>query len=166
MKAWLIVVVLIVLGVIGALAGYWIGHAAGWTTDAEFPLRIGGGERAIGLSILLSIGTVMAGAGWLVARPLRRTRHLIAEGSPGHATVRRFWRTGLTTSTTEGKRHQVAFDLEVHPDGGVDYPAKALGMLDEAAEAALAPGGEVEVRYDPGHPRTMAVVGPMATAAR
>ena len=166
MKAWMIVVVLIVVGVVGAWAGYWIGHAVGWSTDAEFPLTIGGGDRAIALSILASVGSVMAAAGWLVARPLRRTQRLMAEGFPGHATVRRFWRTGLTTSSTDGRRHQVAFDLEMHPDDGADYPARALGMLDEAAEAALAPGGEVEVRYDPGHPRTMAVVGPMAPAAR
>jgi hypothetical protein len=166
MKAWMIVITLIVLGVIGAWAGYWIGHVVGWTTDAEFPLRIGGGDRAIGLSMLLSFGAVVAGAGWLVARPLRRTRHLVDEGAPGHATVLRFWRTGLTASGAEGKRHQVAFDLEMHPGDGTDYPAKALGMLDEAAESALAPGGEVAVRYDPGHPRSVAVVGPMAAAAR
>jgi hypothetical protein len=166
MKAWVIVITLIILGVIGALAGYWIGHAVGWTTDAEFPLRIGGGERAIGLSIVLSIGAVMAGAGWLVARPLRRTRRLIAEGVEGHATVLRFWRTGLTASGADGKRHQVAFDLEMHTGDGGDYPAKALAMLDEAAEAGLAPGGDVVVRYDPGHPRSVAVVGPTAPAAR
>ena len=165
MKAWMIVVVLIVVGVVGAWAGYWVGHAVGWTTDAVFPLTIGGGERAIGLSILVSFGSVVAAGGWLVARPIRRTRRLIAKGAPGHATVRRFWRTGLTASSTDGTRHQVAFDLEMHPDDGADYPARALGMLDEAAEAGLAPGGEVEVRYDPGHPRTMAVVGPMASAA-
>jgi hypothetical protein len=166
MKAWTIVAVLIVVGVVGAWVGYWVGHAVGWSTDAEFPLTIGGGDRAIALSILASVGSVLAAGGWLVARPLRRTRHLLAEGSPGHATVRRFWRTGLMASSTDGTRHQVAFDLEMHPDDGADYPARALGMLDEAAEAALAPGGEVEVRYDPGHPRTMAVVGPMAPAAR
>ena len=164
MKAWVIVLVLIAVGVVGAWAGYWIGHALGWTTDAEFPLRIGAGERAIGLSILVSFGSVMAGIGWLVARPLYRTRRLVAAGAPGHATVRRFWRTGLTATSAGTKQHQVAFELEMHPDDGTDYAAKALGMLDESAEAALAPGGEVAVRYDPGHPRSVAVVGPMAPA--
>jgi hypothetical protein len=166
MRAWVIIVTLVVVGVIAAWAGYWIGHALGWSTDAEFPLRIGAGERAIGLSILVSFASVMAGIGWLVARPLRRTRRLLATGAPGHATIRRFWRTGLTASGSDGTRHQVAFDLEMHPDDGADYGASALGMLDETAEAGLSPGGEVAVRYDPRHPRSIAVVGPMATAAR
>ena len=53
MKAWKIVVSLVVIGIVGAWVGYWIGHALGWTSNAEFPLRIGGGDWAIGLSGLL-----------------------------------------------------------------------------------------------------------------
>ena len=85
MRAWMIVVALVVIGVAGAWTGYWIGHAAGWTTDAEFPLTIGGGDRAIGLSIGASFLAVMAGAGWFVARPLLRVRRLLATGAPGRA---------------------------------------------------------------------------------
>jgi hypothetical protein len=165
MRAWVIVLLLVAIGIVGALAGYWIGHALGWSTDAEFPLRIGGGERAIGLSILLSFGSVMAGAGMLVAWPQYRTRHLIAVGTPGHGTIRRAWRTGLTATSGGVKRHQLGFELEMHPEGGAGYPAKALGMLDEAAEAQLAPGGEVLVRFDPAHPRSVAVVGPLVPVA-
>ena len=95
MKAFIIVIVLVIIGVVGALVGYWVGHALGWTTDAEFPLRIGGGVRAIGLSILVSFGSVMAGVGLLVARPLARVRRLAATGTEGHATIQRARRTGL-----------------------------------------------------------------------
>lgn len=47
MKAWVIVVLAIAAGIVGAWLGYWIGHALGWTTNAVWPLQIGGGDRAI-----------------------------------------------------------------------------------------------------------------------
>ena len=172
MRAWMIVVVLVIIGIVGAWVGYWIGDALGWSTNAEFPLKIGAGAGAILLSILVSFGSVMAGVGWFVARPLLRIRRLLATGSPGHATVRRVWRTGLYMSTRDlfapvpGNRRQrvLGFDLEVHPDGGGDYAARATGLLTETEEAAVQPGAEVTVRYDRAHPSSVAVVGPMATS--
>jgi hypothetical protein len=165
MKAWKIVLLLVAIGIVGGWVGYWVGHALGWTTDAEFPLRIGAGERAIGLSILVSFASVMAGVGWFVARPLWRTRRLLASGTPGHATVQRFWRTGMTmTSGGDVRRREIGFELEVHPDDGSAYAARALGLLSEADEAALAPGAEVTIRYDPAHRTSVAVVGPLATS--
>jgi hypothetical protein len=166
MKAWKIVVILVFIGIVGAWVGYWIGHALGWTTNAEFPLRIGGGDRAIGLSILVSFGSVMAGAGWLIARPLRRIQRLAATGIPGHATIRRTWRTGLYMARrSDNPRHEVGFELEVHPDGGRDYTTTGTGLLTEADEAALKPGAEATVRIDPSHPSFVVVVGPMVAAA-
>jgi len=166
MRAFVIVLALVVIGIIGAWVGYWIGHALGWTTNAEFPLRIGGGAWAIGLSILLSFGSVMAGVGWFVARPLRGIQRLLASGAPGHATIRKVWRTGLSRTPRGGSRQRwLGFELEVHPDGGGDYVAKANGLLSEADEAALKPGTEVAVRFDPSNRASVAVVGPMATPA-
>jgi hypothetical protein len=163
-KAWMIVVLLVIIGIIGAWVGYWIGHALGWSANAEFPLKIGGGTWAIGLSILLSFGSVMAGIGWFVARPLRRVRQLLATGTPGHATVRRFWRTGFRMrSGSDVARRQLGFELDVHADGGRDYAATATGLLTDAEEAALKPGAEVTIRFDPGRPTSVAVVGPLAT---
>ena len=66
MRAWVIVVLAIAAGVVGAWLGYWIGHSLGWTTNAVWPLQIGGGDRAILLSILASFASVMAVAWWLV----------------------------------------------------------------------------------------------------
>ena len=164
MKAWMIVVVLVVIGIVGAWIGYWIGHALGWSTDAVFPLTIGGGDRAIGLSILVSFLSVVTGLWWFVARPLRRMSRLLEAGIPGHATIRRFWRTGLFTSSGRGAaRHQVEFELEMHPDAGPDYASKASGLLTEADEAELKPGAEVVVRYDRSDPSSVVVVGPMPT---
>ena len=88
--------------VVGAWLGYWVGHALGWTTNAEWPLRIGGGDRAILLSILASFASVMAVVGLLVGRPLQRERRLLATGRQAHATVRRAWRTGLTARDAAG----------------------------------------------------------------
>ena len=62
-------------GIVGGYLGYWIGHLAGWSTDADWPLRIGGGQGAIAMSIALAIlGVVIAG--WLT-----RGRH---SSSPGY----------------------------------------------------------------------------------
>jgi len=166
MRAWVIVVLLVVIGVVAAWVGYWLGHAAGWSTNAEFPLRIGGGDRAILLSILLSFGSVMAGVGWFVARPLARVRRLLATGVPGHATVRRFWRTGLYMRPSgSAGRHELAFELDVHPDDGRDYTTSALGLLTETEEVGLKPGAEVIIRYDPAHPSRVAVAGLMVAPA-
>ena len=70
----MIVLTLVIVGIVGAWTGYWIGHALGWTTDAEFPLRIGGGDGAIALSIGVSFLSVLAGRWLLVWRHPRRTR--------------------------------------------------------------------------------------------
>lgn len=166
MRAFVTVLVLVIIGIVGAWVGYWIGHALGWTTDAEFPLHVGGGARAIGLSILVSFGSVMAGGGWFIARPLWRIRRLLATGTPGHATIRRVWRTGFFMTPRGGSRQRwLGFDLEVHPDGGRDYSATASGLLSEAEEEALKPGTEVTVRSDPSNCSSVAVVGPIVTSA-
>jgi uncharacterized membrane protein YeaQ/YmgE (transglycosylase-associated protein family) len=41
MRSWVSVLVLVVIGIVGAWAGCWIGHALGWSTNAE-----GGDRRA------------------------------------------------------------------------------------------------------------------------
>ena len=56
---------MVLAGVVGGYVGYWLGHLAGWSVDAEWPLRIGGGAGAIALSIALAVVAVMV-TGWLV----------------------------------------------------------------------------------------------------
>ncbi len=158
MRAWVIVIIAIAAGVVGAWAGYWIGHALGWTTNAVWPLQVGGGDRAILLSIALSFLSVMAVAGWFVARPLQRERRLLATGRQAHATVLRVWRTGLSARDAEGRsRKQLGFELEMHPDGGAAYTVRTADMLAASELDAFAPGVEVNVRYDPAHRTRVAV---------
>jgi hypothetical protein len=53
---------MVVGGFVGANVGYWIGHLAGWSKNAEWPFQIGGGDGAIGLSIGMSIlGVFLSG---------------------------------------------------------------------------------------------------------
>ncbi len=164
MRAWVIVVLLVVTGIVGGWVGYWVGHAFGWTTNAEWPLRIGGGGRAILLSMGLSFLSVMAGLWWLVVRPLRRDRRLLATGRRARATIRRVWRTGVRASLLGGPDSQLGFDLEVHPDGRDAYPAHATGMVRPAEVDAFAPGVEVSVRFDPSAPSHVVVESLVAPA--
>jgi hypothetical protein len=55
--------VMVLGGLVGGWGGYWIAHLAGWSTNAVWPARIGGGTGAILLSIgLAAAGAVVAGA--------------------------------------------------------------------------------------------------------
>lgn len=55
MRSWVRVLWMVVGGFIGAYAGYWIGYLLGWSSDAEWPFRVGGGTGAILLSIAMSV---------------------------------------------------------------------------------------------------------------
>lgn len=163
MRAWVIVVLLVIVGIVGAWVGYWLGHAAGWTTNAAFPLQIGGGDRAILLSIGLSFASVMLGVWWLVAIPLQRERRLLAGGTPGRARIVKVRRTGLMLNRrgSSGREHQLTFEVEMHPGGAPAYLARATRVANAAEEAKLTPGTEVNVCFDPVHPGLVAVVGPL-----
>jgi len=165
MRAWIIAVLLVLVGIVAAWAGYWIGHFAGWSRDAEWPLRIGGGEGAILLSIGLSFLSVWMVGLWLIAWPLVRMRRLLASGTPGQATIVRVWRTGVRISRITGTRRQLGFELTVHPASGVEYTAQALGLASADEEAAYRPGVEVNVRIDPSKRTAVAVEGPVSAPA-
>jgi hypothetical protein len=164
MKAWVTVLLLIVIGILGAWVGYWIGHFVGWSRDAEWPLRIGAGDGAILLSIGLSIASVWVGLWWLLAWPLQRERRLLARGTPGRATILKIWRTGVRAGPRARKR-QLGVELEVHLTGHDGYTARTTCLASSDQEEAYRPGAEVEVRYDPSHPKSVAIAGPMAPAA-
>jgi hypothetical protein len=55
-------------GVVGGYFGYWIGHLAGWSTDADWPFKIGGGQGAIAMSIGLAVLGVLIVGGLLRSR--------------------------------------------------------------------------------------------------
>ena len=59
-------------GIVGGWGGYWIGHLAGWSTDADWPQRIGGGTGAVLLSIGLAIARVLIVDGLLALAARRK----------------------------------------------------------------------------------------------
>jgi uncharacterized membrane protein YeaQ/YmgE (transglycosylase-associated protein family) len=61
------IVYYVLCGVVGAWAGYWLGHLAGWSEDADWPGQIGGGTGAILLAIAMSVVFVLA-ARWATPR--------------------------------------------------------------------------------------------------
>lgn len=161
MRAWVMIVLLVLVGIVGAWVGYWIGHFLGWSRDAEFPLRIGGGDGAILVSICLSIGSVWAALWWLLAWPLQRERRLLARGTPGRATILDVWRTGIRAGRG-ARRRQLGVELEVQAAGRDAYTVRTTCLADSAEEAAYRPGAEVDIRIDPSKPRSVAVAGPAA----
>ncbi|MBP1632247.1 MAG: hypothetical protein H6Q11_535 [Acidobacteria bacterium] len=54
-REWLRIVAASVVGIICGWGGYWLGHLAGWSADADWPVQIGGGTGAIVLSIALAV---------------------------------------------------------------------------------------------------------------
>jgi len=69
-REWLRVVAAVVVGIICGWGGYWLGHLAGWSANADWPVQIGGGAGAIVLSIALAV----AGALITIALLSRRGR--------------------------------------------------------------------------------------------
>ena len=69
-RKWVRVVTAVIVGIICGWGGYWLGHLAGWSTDADWPTTIGGGTGAI----LLSVGLAAAGALVTYAGLARRGR--------------------------------------------------------------------------------------------
>ena len=49
------IVIMVLCGIGGGWIGYWIGHAAGWSVNAEWPGQIGGGTGAILMSMGMSM---------------------------------------------------------------------------------------------------------------
>lgn len=63
------VLLMVLGGIMGGYFGYWIGHLAGWSTDAQWPFKIGGGDGAIAMSMGLAVVGVL-----IVRGPLRSHR--------------------------------------------------------------------------------------------
>ena len=62
-REWLRVVAVVVVGIICGWGGYWLGHLAGWSADADWPVQIGGGAGAIVLSIALAVAGALLQVG-------------------------------------------------------------------------------------------------------
>jgi len=165
MRKTLRVLFLVFCGVVGAWAGYWIGHLAGWSQDADWPGRIGGGSGAILLSIGMSVLFVVLAGLLVFLTPQRGLRRVLESGAPAPATVLSVKETGAQSWGPRGTCHQVTCELEVCPSDGSPYRARTTQFVSAAVEESLQPGAAVAIRYDPAKPRRVAIEGPVAPVA-
>jgi hypothetical protein len=150
--------VYIVSGVVGAWAGYWIGHALGWSTNATWPWSFGGGTGAILLAFGMSVLFVVVAALLLAFLSGRNVRKALENGVPARASVLSIEKTGDKTTTPEGKYNQVRCELEVRPRDGERYRARITQFLTEGYLQGLEPGSMVHVRYDPAQRTHVAII--------
>jgi len=61
--------------------------------------------------------------------------------------------------TQIGGRHQIEFDLTVHPQGGEDYQVHLSQSLHEVTLQGVAEGGNIIVKVDPDDPQSLLVWG-------
>ena len=165
MRKTLRVLFLVFCGVVGAWVGYWIGHLAGWSEDADWPGQIGGGSGAILLSIGMSVLFVVLAGALVFLAPQRGLRRVLESGAPAQATAVSVQETGAQSWAPRGTRHQVSCELEVCPARGSPYRARTTQFVSAALAGALRPGATVAVRYDPATPTRVAIEGPIAPAA-
>ncbi len=151
------ILICVLCGIAGGWIGYWIGHAAGWSTNAEWPGQVGGGTRAILMSIGTSVLFVALAAIAVFYVPQRGLSQLQESGVTAQATVIDISETGASRRTREGTRHQIRCVLEVCPPDGVSYRARAVQFVSAATEEALRPGTVVAVRVDPSAPEHVAI---------
>ena len=70
------VVVTVVAGIIAGWCGYWIGHWFGWSSNADWPVSLGGGAGAIMLSIAFAVvAALIVGRSLGVITRTARDRH-------------------------------------------------------------------------------------------
>ena len=84
-----------------------------------------------------------------------RARRILAHGIPAEARVTGFRDTGNRLNY----QAEVVISLEVMPKGGAPYTAVVHTVIGLGDFAAFAPGNLLRVKYDPAHPRAVAIVG-------
>jgi hypothetical protein len=147
-------------GVVGGYLGYWLGHLAGWSTDADWPFKIGGGNGAIALSIGAAVLGVLVAGGLLALPPILTTRRLAEGGARADATIVDRWSLGPGVSGLRSGRRQYGILVEVRLPGGSLHLSHATQWLGSHEFAAMMPGRQVTVRYDPLHPDRVLVEMP------
>lgn len=144
------VIVMVLGGLVGGWLGYWLGHWAGWSADADWPWRIGGGTGAILTSIALAVlGVLLAGAA-LALPSVFVERRLRREGLVGDALILDRWNLGLHVTgfgRRGGARAQYAFLVEIPLPDRTLWVAHATQWLTAAQQAELVPGRHATVRY-------------------
>jgi len=139
-------------GIVGGYIGYWLGHLAGWSTNADWPFQIGGGDGAIALSILMAVVGVLVAGGLLRLPSLVIDRRLRKHGEHSEATVIDRWGTGLDLRGLSSSLRQYRVLVEVRLPDGTHRRAHSTQWLEPDEFAALQPGQRIMVRYHLRHP--------------
>ena len=148
---------LAVTGIVAAWGGYWLGHALGWSSNADWPWSIGGGGAAIALSAFTAALALLMAVGVMMIQPILRSRRLARTGQPANGLVLEIHDTGLVIHRHGTVVHQSEMELEVHPAGSDPYLAHTLDYLNDRELGHLLPGSAVALRFDPQHPKRVAI---------
>ena len=150
-----------VAGIVGGYLGFWVAHLAGWSGTARWPLDPrGGGGTILVVAAFAAFAAVTAGIA-LNLIPTFAYRNAARTGILANATIAEAWRTGATSHDMGEVLSEYGLKLEVRPPGGTPYSARTKRMVATADEATYLPGNLVVVRFDPGFPRKVFVVGPV-----
>jgi len=132
------VLLFLIGGAVGGYCGYWIGHALGWSHEAEWPLGVGGGAGAMGLSIGMVFVGIAVAALWIRYRPLRLARRLLERGSTAQATIVKEWTDGAEVKPLgDLGRPQIGLELMVHLPSGRDYRARVRRLSSNRAPRSM-----------------------------
>ena len=162
MRRPLNIAVVIVSGIVGAWIGYWLGDAAGWSENAEWPWTFGGGRGAILLAFGMSVLFVIVASAFIVLFQGRGVRQALEFGLPARAKVLSIKKTGEKSATDDGEYEQVHCELEVRPRDGKPYRTRITQFLTVGYLRSLRPGAMVPVRYDPARRASVAIIEPAA----
>ena len=116
------------------------------------------GQLGLGIatSAVLYVVTIGGFTYWQMIRPSMVEGHLLQTGKAAVATVKEVWSTGLQYSG----RRQIRLRLEVRPAGESPFEVQATTFVSLDDAGLYKPETQVQVRYDPGDKKTVAIVGP------
>ncbi len=106
------------------------------------------------LAAVLLFAVVASRDGEGIAAEGRRHAKLATTGEAAPAVIRRMWSTGASLSEANP---QLGLVLEVHPSGAPPYEAETSTFIADSQVSHFQPGETVTVRYDPHHPKNVAI---------
>ena len=146
-------------GILGGYFGYWIGHLAGWSRDADWPFKIGGGDGAILMSMGLAVVGVLVAGLWLGLPPYLNARRLGETGLRSTAKILEVRDLGFSAGGLTRQRRQFEFVVELASTSGATRQTRVVQWVSTDDAATLRPGREVTVRYDPARPDRVVIEG-------
>lgn len=153
------VLIMVSGGILGGYYGYWIGHLAGWSRNADWPFKIGGGDGAILMSMGMAVVGVLVAGLWLGLPPYLNARRLGQTGLPSTATILKVHDLGFRAGGLTRTRRQLEFVVELASASGATRQSRVVQWMSEHDVATLQPGREVTVRYDPARPDRVVIEG-------